>query len=212
MQGMDAKQLARIFRSAHFKLSAPNSTQIGKDFGFEVAFSGRSNAGKSSALNAMTEQAGLARVSKTPGRTQQIVMFELDFERRLVDLPGYGFAKVPQGMKDSWGQNVEQYLLTRQALKGVVLLVDIRHPMRELDHVFLEFARARGLPCLVLLTKADKMNRGPGLQVLKQVAEVLKPYEAEVLLFSAQAQTGVEDARWRVATWLSLVAPRNQAR
>jgi len=208
---MDAKELQKRFRAAIFKMSTPEVTGLPADRGFEVAFAGRSNAGKSSALNTIAEQSGLARVSKTPGRTQQLVLFDMDFERRLVDLPGYGYAKVPQGMKESWGKVVEQYLMQRQALRGVVLLVDIRHPLRHLDRVFLDFAAARSLPCLVLLTKSDKLSRGPALQTRRLVQDALRnhPAAVHVELFSAPDRVGVEEARWVVATWLGLAQARS---
>lgn len=207
---MDKHELIRRFRAAQFRLSTPTMGQLPGDHGYEVAFAGRSNAGKSSALNALTEQTGLARVSKTPGRTQQLVLFDLDHERRLVDLPGYGYAKVPKAMKETWGQVVEDYLRTRECLRGVVLLTDIRQPMKPLDQVFLDFAAARQLPCLVLLTKADKLNRGPGLLVQRALEKALAdfPAAAQVQLFSAPAGTGLDAARWKVAEWLGWAQPR----
>lgn len=207
---MDNKELIRRFRAAHFRLSTPTMRQLPADVGFEVAFAGRSNAGKSSALNCIADQTGLARVSKTPGRTQQLVVFDLDEQRRLVDLPGYGYAKVPKLMKDTWGEVVEEYLLQRQCLRGVVLMTDIRQPLKPLDQVFLDFAAARQLPCLVLLTKADKLNRGPGLVVQRQIERSLKdfPAAAKVQLFSAPAGTGLEEARWLIAEWLQWATPR----
>lgn len=212
---MDAKDLTRRFRAAAFRLSTPAMSGLPGDHGFEIAFAGRSNAGKSSALNVLTEQVGLARVSKTPGRTQQLVVFDLDHEHRLVDLPGYGYAKVPKAMKETWGQVVEQYLLQRGCLRGVVLLSDIRQPLRELDQVFLDFAAARGLPCLLLLTKADKLNRGPGLTaaraVEKQIASARAAGSAapvRVLPFSSTARTHVEEARWQMAEWLGWAKPQ----
>lgn len=209
---MDAKELTKLFRVASFKLSTPTMAGLPGDFGYEIAFAGRSNAGKSSALNAVTEQTGLARVSKTPGRTQQLVVFDLDQERRLIDLPGYGYAKVPQAMKETWGQAVEQYLRLRQCLRGVVLLTDIRQPMRPLDQVFLDFAASRQIPCLVLVTKADKLNRGPALQVQRQIEKSLAnfPAAAKVMLFSAPEKTGLEEARWLLAEWLGWAKPRVQ--
>lgn len=207
---MDKQELIRRFRAANFRLSTPTMQQLPADVGFEVAFAGRSNAGKSSALNALTEQTGLARVSKTPGRTQQLVLFDLDPQRRLVDLPGYGYAKVPRMMKDSWGQVVEDYLLRRQCLRGVVLLTDVRQPMKPLDQVFLDFAAARQLPCLVLVTKADKLNRGPALLVQRQIERTLADFPAamQVQLFSAPAGTGLDAMRWQLAQWLGWAEPR----
>jgi GTP-binding protein len=207
---MDNKELIRRFRAARFRLSTPTMNQLPPDVGFEVAFAGRSNAGKSSALNTITDQTGLARVSKTPGRTQQLVVFDLDEQHRLVDLPGYGYAKVPKLMKETWGQVVEEYLLQRQCLRGVVLMTDIRQPMKPLDQVFLDFAASRQLPCLVLVTKADKLNRGPGLVVQRHIERSLKdfPAAARVQLFSSPAGTGLEEARWLIAEWLEWATPR----
>ena len=137
-------------------LSIPDPQQAPPDAGYEVAFAGRSNAGKSSALNALTQRKSLARTSKTPGRTQHLVFFELDGERRLVDLPGYGYAKVPEKVRRHWGLAMETYLSGRESLRGLVLMMDVRHPLTDFDKQMLQWCQHAGMPVHILLTKADK--------------------------------------------------------
>ncbi len=144
-----------------FTQSAPSIRQCPGDSGAEVAFAGRSNAGKSSAINTLCQNHKLARTSKTPGRTQLINFFALNDEQRLVDLPGYGFAKVPLATKKEWDKNLSQYLYERQSLVGLVLLMDIRQPMKEFDTMMLNWAVEREMPVRILLTKADKLKKGP---------------------------------------------------
>ncbi len=170
----------------------------------EVAFAGRSNAGKSSALNAITDQRSLARTSKTPGRTQLIHFFELADGGRLVDLPGYGYAKVPVKVRAQWGRLIEGYLAKRECLRGVVLMMDIRHPLTPFDEQMLEWCMAAGLPCHILLTKADKLSRGAAKSVLLKVRKTLNP-EAPITvqLFSSPARTGVDEARALLNRWLA---------
>jgi len=148
------------FRIASYVLNAHELKQLPEDRGIEVAIAGRSNAGKSSAINTFTDQKSLARTSKTPGRTQQIVIFKLDEDRRIADLPGYGYAKVPLKLKAHWRKVMERYFQTRSCLRGVVLVMDIRHPMREFDQQMLAWCDASNTPCHILLTKADKLNAG----------------------------------------------------
>ena len=160
-----ARPSRRLFDAATFIKSAPRLADIGADDGREVAFAGRSNAGKSTALNALVGQKALARTSRTPGRTQMINLFGLGGETeaarfRLVDLPGYGFAKVPQAVRRQWGEAMAQYFAERQSLVGVVVIMDIRHPAKDLDRQMLDYAAVRGLPVLALLTKADKLGFG----------------------------------------------------
>jgi GTP-binding protein len=172
------------------------------DQGAEVAFAGRSNAGKSSALNALCYQRGLARTSKTPGRTQQLVFFQLDDQRRLVDLPGYGFAKVSVAIKSGWQQLMADYLAERRSLQGLVVLMDIRHPLTEIDQQMLAWGREAELPLLVLLTKADKLKRGATDKALHQVRRALVdlPPGSELLAFSATRPLGVEPTQaWILA-------------
>jgi GTP-binding protein len=197
-------ELKQRFRDARFSLSTPTLDNLPHDFGGEIAFAGRSNAGKSSAINALTEHPQLARVSKTPGRTQHLVFFDLVGERRLVDLPGYGYAKVPEAIRTQWRGVIDGYLRERQSLKGLVLMMDIRLPLTPFDQQMLTWTNARGLPTLILLTKADKLNRGPGMNVLLQVKKALaeQGFSAELVLFSSVNKTGVQDARWKMAEWL----------
>ncbi len=191
-------------RHAQYLRSVHNPEQLPDDDGREVAIAGRSNAGKSSAINAIAAQSKLARTSKTPGRTQQLVFFELGRERYLVDLPGYGYAKVPEPLREHWKGLIDGYFRTRQALVGLVVVMDIRHPLKEFDRVMLDYAAARGLPAHALLTKADKLPRGQQAKALTAVRNALKGSRAEVQLFSAETGQGVEEARARLADWLQL--------
>lgn len=197
-------------RAAVFTHAAAKPEQMPADAGAEVAFAGRSNAGKSSALNALTEQKALARTSKTPGRTQLIVSFEVSATARLVDLPGYGFAKVPQAMRLNWEREVTKYLERRASLKALVLAMDSRHPLKEMDQVVIDWAAAGGLPLLILLTKADKLSRNQAAQTLAAVRRELTAHHpgAEVQLFSALKGSGVAQARERVLSWLGLAGDR----
>jgi GTP-binding protein len=167
----------------------------------EIAFAGRSNAGKSSAINTLAGRRRLAFVSKTPGRTQQLVFFEVQPERYLVDLPGYGYAKVPEELRAHWQQFINGYFQTREALKGLVVVMDVRHPLREFDQAMLDYARARGLPAHCLLTKADKLSRGAAMSTLQVVKRDLGGV-ASVQLFSAENKQGIDEARAVVTGWL----------
>lgn len=223
--------MSNPLQGAQFVLAAHRISQLPADQGAEVAFAGRSNAGKSSALNALTGHKGLARTSKTPGRTQQMVAFSLPPYRdvpvsraqdaqerppiaterqqagpdlRLIDLPGYGYAKVPLEMREHWKLEIDAYLHQRRSLRGLVLIVDIRHPLKEFDRLMLEFCFATQLPCHLLLTKADKLSRGQATQAL---AALRKQFAAEGLhataqIFSSSAGTGVDEARQAVMTLL----------
>jgi GTP-binding protein len=195
-----------LYRRAQFILSANALSQLPPDQGAEVAFAGRSNGGKSSALNTLTDNGSLARTSKTPGRTQLINLFGLDPERRLVDLPGYGYAQVPEAVKRHWQQLLEKYLETRRSLKGLVMIMDIRHPLTEYDRQMLGWCRDSAMPVHVLLTKADKLNRGPASSVLLQVRRTLDTDfpGTTVQLFSSSAKQGVEEARTVLDRWLAL--------
>ncbi len=190
------------YRQAVFLLGAYNLQQLPPDTGIEVAFAGRSNAGKSSALNAISAIKNLCRTSKTPGRTQQINLFGLDDERRLADLPGYGYAKVPPAMKDHWRKTLEQYFNTRHCLRGLVLMMDIRHPLTEFDRVMVEWCRHQQMALHILLTKADKLGRGQAAAALQQVKRALADQpQASVQLFSVPNQQGVEEARALLDQW-----------
>ncbi|QLE87532.1 MULTISPECIES: ribosome biogenesis GTP-binding protein YihA/YsxC [Shewanella] len=168
------------FRKAKFLISAPDIAHLDEhlpgDVGVEIAFAGRSNAGKSSALNLLTEQKNLARTSKTPGRTQLINVFALDEHRRLVDLPGYGFAQVPLAMKRKWQQALGQYLQERECLSGVVVLMDIRHPLKDLDLQMIEWGVQSDIPVLALLTKADKLAQSARMKTVNSVRKQLADY------------------------------------
>ena len=188
------------FRIARYLISAHQLKQLPRDEGFEVAIAGRSNAGKSSAINTLTDQKSLARTSKTPGRTQQIVIFELDEERRIADLPGYGYAKVPLKLKGHWRAVMERYFQTRECLQGVVLVMDIRHPMREFDQQMLLWCEAQELPCHILLTKADKLKRGPAQSTLLKIKRDL-PYIASIQVFSSLKKTGLEELVDKLRDW-----------
>jgi len=196
------------YQCTSFQLGTPNARQAPPDSGLEVAFAGRSNSGKSSALNVITDQKALARTGKTPGRTQHINFFRIDDQRRLVDLPGYGYAKVPKEVKARWQRAIEQYLETRHSLRGVILLMDIRHPLKDFDRQVLAWSHAAGLSLHVLLTKADKLKRGPAksvlLEVRKEVAD-LHPM-ATVQLFSALTPAGADEARAILDHWLGFPA------
>ena len=196
---------ANPFRHAQFLTSAAETRQLPADSGAEIAFSGRSNAGKSSALNAICDQTGLARTSKTPGRTQLLNVFALDEGRRLVDLPGYGYAKVPEAMRVRWRAVIDAYLRERTSLRGVVLIMDSRHPLKEFDQQMLAFCRDINLACHCLLTKADKLSRGDAARTLalarKEVATIGST--ATMQLFSALAKTGLDEARATLAGLLT---------
>lgn len=179
-------------------LSVANLSQLPADTGAEVAFAGRSNSGKSSTLNAITGQNKLARTSRTPGRTQLINYFGLDDDRYLVDLPGFGYAKVSRSIREDWHELLDTYLSSRRSLRGLVLVTDIRHAPSDFDRDVIQWTGAMQLPLLMLLNKADKFNRGPSLQIIAKVkAELSKQLtdHVTVQLFSALRSQGVEEAR-----------------
>ena len=194
------------YRRARFLTSASRLDQAPPDAGMEVAFAGRSNSGKSSALNALCQQRSLARTSKTPGRTQLLNFFELDGMRRLVDLPGYGYAKVPEATKRRWQHALEAYLIDRRCLRGLILLMDCRHPLKEFDWTMLEWNAHHGLPAHILLTKADKLKRGAAANALRQVRRELTALtgEASVQLFSALKRQGIDEAHAVLDRWLEI--------
>ena len=195
----------RYYRQAHFLISAGKAEQFPHN-GYEVAFAGRSNAGKSSAINTLCDNKGLARTSKTPGRTRLVNFFELDEEHRLVDLPGYGFAKVPVAMKNEWQKLMTQYLSEQQALNGLVVIMDIRHPLNDYDWQMLEWCHHYQLPAHVLLTKADKIKRGAQLNSKLQTQKKLKDagIDASVQTFSALKKTGLDELVVKLNEWLEL--------
>ena len=192
-------------QSAQFLLSAPSLQHAPADNGYEVAFAGRSNAGKSSALNVLCHQKALARTSKTPGRTQQLVFFTITDQARLVDLPGYGYAKVNARTQQQWQQLMESFLGQRDALQGIVLVMDIRHPLTPYDLQMLEWCGYHRMPLLILLTKADKLSRGAAQNTLLSVRRELAAQAlCEVQLFSASKRLGVESARKLICGWLNI--------
>ena len=195
----------RYYRQASFLISAGNAKQFPLE-GHEVAFSGRSNAGKSSAINTLCDNKGLARTSKTPGRTRLVNFFEIDQGHRLVDLPGYGFAKVPVAMKNEWQKLMTQYLSEQQALNGLVVIMDIRHPLNDYDWQMLEWCDHFQLPAHVLLTKADKLKRGAQQNSLLKTRKQLKDanIDASVQTFSALKKTGLDELVVKLNGWLEL--------
>jgi len=199
-----ASAAAIRYRNAYFLNSVHSLAQLPPDTGREVAFAGRSNAGKSSALNVLTSQRQLARVSKTPGRTQLLNFFQMEPERYLVDLPGYGYAQVPDAIRQHWRLLLERYLRERRALCGLMLLMDIRHPLTPLDRQLLDSCAYRQLPTHILLTKADKLSRGAARTVLQQVQKMLKTDypSASAQLFSAMTQLGMDEAHAQLDQWL----------
>ena len=192
------------YRQARFLTSVASLRGLPADRGREVAFAGRSNAGKSSAINALTGQRRLARTSRTPGRTRLINLFEIDEERRLVDLPGYGYARVPRSMSREWGALVRRYLESRESLAGVVVLMDIRHPLTELDEILLEWCHAADLPVLAVLTKADKLARGRRAAMSSEVRGRLARFDsgACTMVFSATKQIGRRELAEHLDGWL----------
>jgi len=189
------------FRHSRFIKSAAGLADLPPDRGREVAFAGRSNAGKSSALNTITGVTGLARVSKTPGRTRLINLFGVAEGLRLVDLPGYGYAKVPREEQARWAEMLESYLSGRDCLAGLVVIMDVRHPLTDFDHQLLDYAGPLSLPVHILLSKSDKLSRGAGQQSLAAVKRGLMA-RGSVQLFSSLSGEGVEEAQGVVAAWL----------
>jgi GTP-binding protein len=186
-------QVNAFYQRAHFLTAAVRLDQAPPDSGREVAFAGRSNAGKSSAINTLCYQKQLARTSKTPGRTQQLVFFTLDEKRRLVDLPGYGFAKVSGSIKDQWQRVMADFLERRRSLAGLVVVMDIRHPLTPFDRQMLEWSRRSHLAVLLLMTKSDKLKRGAANEVLAQVRGAVSQEGERVAveLFSAHTRQGI---------------------
>ena len=195
------------YSQIRFLKSVADCSQLPPDTGAEVAFAGRSNVGKSSVLNTLTAIHKIARTSKTPGRTQLINFFEFegDHQKRLVDLPGYGYAKVPKPMQAHWQELVGNYCEHRHSLKGLILVMDIRHPLKPMDCQLIEWATAYQRPIHILLNKADKLNRGPANQVLFGIQAELRGYEdlLSVQLFSALKKSGIDDLKQTTDRWLN---------
>jgi len=195
-----------LYRQTAFLTSAARLEQAPPDRGWEVAFAGRSNAGKSSAINALCGRKSLTRISKTPGRTQLLNFFRVDDERRLVDLPGYGYAKVAEAVKLQWQGFMADYLTRRECLYGLILLMDIRHPLTDYDCNMLDWNTEHGIPTHILLTKADKLKRGPSLDQLRKVERMLGewPDGVSVQLFSALKRQGIDQAHAVLDRWLEV--------
>jgi len=204
-----------VYHHASFMLGVAKLSQLPPDTGYEIAIAGRSNAGKSSAINVITGIRSLARISKTPGRTQQINFFSLDQQRRLVDLPGYGYAKVPEDVKLAWQHLVEKYLETRRSLRGIIIVMDVRHPLTNFDGHLLHWCYIAGMPVHILLTKSDKLSRGAANAVLHKIQLSLNREYAHVSpegqtlghsptvqLFSALKKTGIEEVHEKLDQWL----------
>ncbi|MCW8331089.1 ribosome biogenesis GTP-binding protein YihA/YsxC [Photobacterium sp. SDRW27] len=201
------------YRNTGFITSAPDIRHLPNDTGVEIAFAGRSNAGKSSALNRITDQKSLARTSKTPGRTQLINMFEVVNGCNLIDLPGYGFAQVPLEMKLKWQKSLGEYLQKRECLQGLVVLMDIRHPMKDLDQQMISWAVESRLPVLVLLTKADKLKSGARKKQLMTVRNTALSFggDVQVEVFSSLKGLGVDQVRRKLDEWFAPELARQQA-
>ena len=191
------------YPNVKYLTSAAEAHQLARDEGREIAFAGRSNSGKSTAINAITQRTGLARVSRTPGRTQLINFFELEPDRRLVDLPGYGFARVPDKVRLHWLQLIEHYFNVRESLVGLVLMVDSRRGLGTQDAGMLEWVLARDRFAHVLLTKADKLNRQDAQRVLRETVAACSDTTVTVQLFSAQTHQGLDEAREVLDRWLA---------
>ncbi|MEP2650758.1 MAG: ribosome biogenesis GTP-binding protein YihA/YsxC [Paraglaciecola sp.] len=199
------------YNQARFSISAPDITHLGPDEGIEIAFAGRSNAGKSSALNKLTRQKNLARTSKTPGRTQLINVFSLDEGRRLVDLPGYGYAQVPLEIKKKWQKSLGEYLQKRNSIKGLVVLMDIRHPFKDLDQELIYWAVAADLPVLALLTKADKLKSGKRKTQLLMAKEAAMAFcgDVSVEVFSSTNGIGLDKLQQKLDSWYGYESKKN---
>ena len=195
-----------IFRNAQFEISIAKPSGLPPPSGAEIAFAGRSNAGKSSAINTLAGHVRLAYVSKTPGRTQLINFFRLNSGALLVDLPGYGYAAVPEKVRRDWGGLIEHYLKQRESLMGLVLIMDSRHPLTPLDRQMIDWFVPSGRPMHVLLTKSDKLSRGPANATLQDVRRQLSSLgpQVTVQLFSSLKKSGVEEAEHVIAGWLGL--------
>jgi len=195
-------------RRTAFLSGAARAKQFPPDDGWEVAVAGRSNAGKSSAINVITGVRGLARVSKTPGRTREINFFKVDSRRRLVDLPGYGYARVPVSVRQAWQRLIESYFTQRHCLRGVVVVMDCRHPLTDFDQLMLQWCSHARLPVHLLLTKADKLSRGAAAAVLHKVrgrlAQEFPSADISTQLFSALKRTGLAQAREILAQWMDI--------
>jgi GTP-binding protein len=191
------------YQKAYFLLSAADVKQLPPDEGIEVAIVGRSNSGKSSVLNRITHHKGLARVSKTPGRTQLLNVFVLDDTRRLIDLPGYGFAKAAPTAKRIWQKAIDAYFQGRESLKGVILIMDIRHPLKDSDWHMLEYCSERALPVHILLNKSDKLSNSAVADTVREVKNELSEPSSPVTVqpFSALKNIGIKELEAVLNEW-----------
>ena len=191
------------FQKTYFSTSAPDIRHMPEDEGIEIAFAGRSNAGKSSALNTLTCQKNLAKTSSTPGRTQLINVFNLTDDIRLIDLPGYGYAKVPIAVRNKWQQALGEYLQKRDCLRGLVVLMDIRHPLKDLDQQMIGWATDSGLKVLVCLTKADKLSQSERAKTLNKVREACLFFgdNLKVIAFSSTKKFGLPEMEAEITSW-----------
>lgn len=196
------RPIRSLLQRAEYLSSVHEARTLPPDEGYEVAIAGRSNAGKSSLINSLCRQKSLARTSRTPGRTQQLVLFRLDDDRRLTDLPGYGYATVSRQMRGHWQKLIGRYLETRAALAGLVIVMDIRHPLREGDLQLIDYAGSRALPLHLVLTKADKLGRGKRMETLRKVERAVGT-GVSVQTFSAQDGSGIEPLEAQLAAWLA---------
>jgi GTP-binding protein len=196
---------AMNYNQTKFFKSAQKVSQVPAESRAEIAFAGRSNAGKSSALNALTNIKGLARTSKTPGRTQLLNFFQVTDHNFLVDLPGYGYAKVSHTVQKNWEKSLAEYVETREELRGICLIMDIRHPLQDYDQQMINWVISKNIPVHILLSKADKLNRGPAMNVLQQVRKELEPYGdlITVQLFSALKGQGLDEVRSKLDHWFT---------
>lgn len=197
-------------RQTQFEISAARLAQCPLETGREIAFAGRSNAGKSSVLNTLVDHSGLARTSKTPGRTQLINFFKMSDEWRLVDLPGYGYAKVSEKLKKEWQANMSEYLEKRRCLVGLFLIMDVRHPLKEFDQMMLEWSGHYDMPVHILLNKADKLKRGELSKTVDSVKKQIKPYGDKVTMqvFSSLNKLGLDEARAVLESWFGCSSDR----
>lgn len=195
-----------IYQQIRYVTSVYDAGQLPPETRAEVAFAGRSNAGKSSAINVLCQRKGLAQISKTPGRTRTINFFSIDSQRYLVDLPGYGYAKLPAAMRAHWQSLVEHYLRRRRSLRGLIVMMDIRHPLTDSDWQLLSFCAKLDLPLHILLTKADKLSRGAAISSVGKAQRLLRErgVEAGLQAFSALKHEGLEEANKVLNRWLDL--------
>ena len=199
----ESQPSSALFRRVHFLTGARRAGQFPEDRGAEVAFAGRSNAGKSSALNALTGNRALARTSKTPGRTREINFFRLDEHRRLVDLPGYGYAKAPDAVRRQWSYTLQYYLAHRHCLCGLVLVMDVRHPFKAFDQELVDRCSVLALPLHILLTKADRLSTSRANKTLLDARKHLTGRASSIQLFSAASRQGAAELAVRLLAWLN---------